>query len=249
MHYPGCMSNVVSKTASREEEIAFLAMEEVLGVEIKLADAGGGDKMPDGVWVYPDVRALRAIVEVTSPPADDQMRSWAKDKIAGRYQTESGSIPLRLNELAQVCAELLEEPWAKANLEKLLSQPADERHLFLFGRTYKDEHYFRRLCGSADSGVGERVDDLVLPDGISDVWFRGGAQRLRNHSSNTTKLWLARFQASTGWHRYVVSIEEQHLPSPNRSIADDPFPKQCRRPKDRRLTPSERQLWFESARQ
>lgn len=34
------MGNAAGAKASREEEIAFLAMEEVLGVEIELADAG-----------------------------------------------------------------------------------------------------------------------------------------------------------------------------------------------------------------
>jgi hypothetical protein len=45
------MSNATGAKARREEEIAFLAMEKVLGVEIKLADAGPGDKKPDGTWV------------------------------------------------------------------------------------------------------------------------------------------------------------------------------------------------------
>ena len=128
------MSNVVGKTASREEETAFLAMEQVLGVEIKLADAGGGDKMPDGVWVYPDDEARRAIVEITSPPATSLMKRWAAAKRAGQPQSESGSIPVRLGELAQVCTEMLAEDWAKENLDKLLAQSAEERHLFLFGR-------------------------------------------------------------------------------------------------------------------
>lgn len=130
------MSNVVGKTASREEETAFLALEQVLGVEIKLADAGGGDKMPDGVWVYPDDGARRAIVEITSPPATSLMKRWAAAKRAGQPQSESGSIPVRLGGLAQVCTEMLAEDWAKENLDKLLAQPADERHLFLFGRSY-----------------------------------------------------------------------------------------------------------------
>lgn len=47
------MSNSAGAKASREEEIAFLAMEQVLGVDIRLADAGGGSKMPDGSWDGP----------------------------------------------------------------------------------------------------------------------------------------------------------------------------------------------------
>lgn len=48
------MSNLSRVQPSREEEIAFLAMKHVLKVDVKLADAGAGDRMPDGRWVYPD---------------------------------------------------------------------------------------------------------------------------------------------------------------------------------------------------
>jgi hypothetical protein len=231
------MSNAAGAKASREEEIAFLAMEHVLGVEIKLADAGAGDKKPDGSWVYPDSQERNGIVEITSPPATSLMSKWARAKKAGQPQTESGSIPLRLNDLAQVCAEMLAEDWAKENLDKLLAQPADERHLFLFARGHKEGgDYFYRLSDSYEDGTAEQVDDLVLPQGISDLWFRGRAQRDRDEPLGTTKLWLARFQAGSGWHRYVVLIEEQHLPSPNPGIAnDDQVPQGWRRPKDRTL--------------
>lgn len=101
------MSNASGATASREEEIALLAMEQVLSVDIKLADAGAGNKQPDGAWDYPDGHGRRGIVEITSPPATRLMREWAAAKRQGRAQTESGSVPLRLGELAEVCAELL----------------------------------------------------------------------------------------------------------------------------------------------
>lgn len=55
-------------SARREEETAFLCMEQVLGVDIKLADAGGGDKRPDGIWVDPGCSERCGIVEVASPP-------------------------------------------------------------------------------------------------------------------------------------------------------------------------------------
>ncbi len=230
------MSNATGTTASREEEIAFLAMEQVLGVEIKLADAGTGDKMPDGSWIYPDGRARRAIVEITSPPAASLMSEWARAKRAGLPQTESGSIPLRLNELGRVCSEMLAEHWAHENLDKLLAQSADERHLFLFARGHKEGgHYFYRLSDSYADGTSEQVDDFVLPRGISDVWFRGRARRDPAQPLGTTELWLARFQAGSGWHRYVVTIEEQRLPAPNPGIADDQVPTGWRVPKDRTL--------------
>lgn len=227
------MGNAAGTTASREEEIAFLAMEQVLGVEIKLADAGAGNKMPDGSWIYPDGQARQGIVEITSPPAASLMSTWAHAKRVGQPRTESGSIPLRLNELAQVCSELLSESWARENLDKLLAQSADERHLFLFARTYKQSNYFYRLSDTYDDATSEHVDDFVLPPGISDVWFRGRARPESDQLAGTMQLWLARFQAGSGWHRYVVNIEERDLPSPNPGIADDQVPVNCRRPKDR----------------
>ncbi|TDC84703.1 hypothetical protein E1193_05115 [Micromonospora sp. KC606] len=229
------MSNAAGAKASREEEIAFLTLEHVLGVDIKLADAGAGDKKPDGSWVYGDGQERRGIVEVTSPPATSLMGEWARAKKAGHPQTEGGSIPLRLNELAQVCSEMLAEDWARENCDKLLAESADERHLFLFARSYKEGHYFYRLSDSYDDGTTERVDDLILPQGISDVWFRGRARPDSDQPLGATELWLARFQAESGWHRYVVRIEEQHLPSPNPGIADDRVPAGWRLPKDRAI--------------
>lgn len=174
------MSSGAEAKASREEEIAFLAMEQVLGVDIKFADSGAGDRKPDGSWVYPD-QERPGIVEITSPPATSLMSGWARAKKAGQPQTEGGSIPLRLNELAQVCTEMLAEDWASENFDKLLAQPADERHLFLFARGHKEGgHHFYRLSDSYDDGTVEHVADLVLPQGISDVWFRGRARRTRH---------------------------------------------------------------------
>lgn len=231
------MSNKPGAKASREEEIAFLAMEHVLGVDIKLADSGAGNKKPDGSWVYPGVDR-RGIVEITSPPATGLMTEWARAKKAGQPQTEGGLIPVPPNGLAQACIGMLAENWAIENFDKLLAQPADERHLFLFARGHKEGgHYFYRLSDSYDDGTTEHLDDLVLPEGISDVWFRGRARRTGHQSMGTTQLWLARFRAGSGWHRYVVGIDEQHLHSPNPGIADDRVPEGWRRPKDRTIKP------------
>ncbi|MDX3002670.1 hypothetical protein PWY87_13370 [Kribbella solani] len=81
-----------------------------------------------------------------------------------------------MNELAQVCTEMLAEEWARENIDKLLAQPANERQLFLFARDYKEGgQYFYRLSDSYADETVEHVDDLVLPQGISDIWFRGRA--------------------------------------------------------------------------
>lgn len=167
------------------------------------------------------------------------MAAWAAAKRDGRPQEEGGSIPSRLGELAEVCTEMLTETWAKENLDKLLDRPADERHLFLFARGHKEGgHYFYRLSNSYEDGSLEHLSDLVLPDGISDIWFRGRARRDFDQPLGATDIWLARFQAGSGWHRYVVSIEEQHLPSPNKGLADDKVPAGWRHPKVRSKTPA-----------
>lgn len=224
------MSNSADAKTSREEEIAFLAMEQVLGVDIRLADAGGGSKMPDGSW---DTPTGKCIVEVTSPPATALMAEWARAKKEGRPQAESGSMPVRMNDLGAVCTELLDATWAIENITKLRAQPAEERHLFLFARSYDVGDYFYRLSDSYDDGPMEQIEDITLPEGISDVWFRGRARRGSGQHPHAISLWLARFQSGVGWQRHVVSIDELDLPSPAPGIADDPVPAELRLPKAR----------------
>jgi hypothetical protein len=229
------VSNGADAKARREEEIAFLAMEQVLDVDIRLADADGGPKMPDGAWLNAE-GDRRGIVEITSPPATELMRKWARAKKAGKPQEETGCIPLHLNELAVFCTELLAQEWAQENVEKLRAQPADQRHLFLYGHGQDVRDYFYRLSDSYGDGLREAVGNLVLPEGISDVWFEGRAWREGDRLACTTKVALARYNAGIGWLRYVVTIEELELPSPNPSIADDPVPSGMRHPKDRTIT-------------
>ena len=206
-------------------------MEQVLGVDIQLADAGAGDRKPDGAWRCPGKQERRGIVEVTSPPATELMAAWARAKRAGESQSESGSMPVHWNELAHVCAELLAQDWAQDNVAKLVAEEADERHLFLFARSYGVGDYFYRLSDTYDDAVTEQIDDLILPEGITDVWFRGRARR--DEPLGVAQLWVARFHAGTGWCRYVVDIDEKSLPSPNPDIAGDPVPVGWRNPKDR----------------
>lgn len=224
------MSNAAGAKASREEEIAFLIMENVLGVDIHLADAGAGNQKPDGAWVDTDAKGLRGIVEITSPPDKQLLKKWAQAKRDGKPQSESGSIPLRLNELDQVCAELLAEDWALENIAKLQAEPADERHLFLFGRSHRIESYFYRLSDELDNGRFEPVGDFILPEGLNTVWFRGRAAR---RSEWGIQIWVARFQTGSGWHRHAVEIDERRLPSPNPGMVDDTVPSEFRAPKDR----------------
>ena len=77
----------------------------------------------------------------------------------------------------KLLVEMLAKDWAKENLDKLLAQHADDRHLFLFARGHDVGHYFYRLSDSYDDGAAEHVEDLDVPTGISDVWFRGRARR------------------------------------------------------------------------
>lgn len=228
------MSNAVGAKASREEEVAFLIMESVLGVDIHLADAGSGNNRPDGVWSIQSAKGNRGIVEITSPPDTELLKKWAQAKRDGESQSEGGFIPLRLNELDQVCSDLLSEDWAMENIAKLRAEPANERHLFLFGRSHRIESYFYRLSDQYDNLGVEPVDDLVLPEGLNSVWFRGRAQRCDEWRR---RVWVARFLKGSGWHRHTVDIDERHLPSPNPSIAADKILSNIRSPKDRSQSP------------
>lgn len=67
----------------------------------------------------------------------------------------------------------------------------DERHLLLFARQHWNGSYFYRLSDSYEGGIGENVDDLVLPQFISDLWFRGRASRDVSDPLGITQLRLA----------------------------------------------------------
>ena len=49
----GAVSNAAGAQTSREEEIAFLALEQVLEVDIKLADAGAGERCLTALGAMP----------------------------------------------------------------------------------------------------------------------------------------------------------------------------------------------------
>lgn len=235
------MSNSKDAKPRREEEIAFLAMEQALGVDIRLADAGGGNGKPDGAWQSVE-GSRKGIVEITSPPDEELMRQRAHAKRDGDLQKDSGSVPARLNDLANLCMELLAEEWAQKNIEKLQAQPADERHLFLYAHGEDMLDCFGRLSDVYQDGSSEAVEELVLPDGISDVWFRGRAWR-ESRKSETFDQWMARYQVGEGWHRYVATIKELELPSPPPGLAEDPMPLEKRHPKDRTILMGESGAW------
>lgn len=225
------MSTAKDTQATREEEIAFLTIERALGIEVQLADAGAGDKMPDGKWRFGPSGALQAIVEITSPPAHRAIGGLARATRARERYIESGSMPVRRNELAEVCQEWLSEDWAIDNINKLNARPADERHLFLFARTYDREDYLLRLGDAGDGPDTEFVADLELPDGISDVWFRGRACR---GESGQTAVRVSRFQRDSGWKRYTVTLNEAELPAPNAQlVGPDRWAGATRQPKER----------------
>ncbi len=50
------------------------------------------------------------------------------------------------------------------------------------------EYYFYRLADSYEDGSIEPVEDLALPEGISDLWFRGRARRKSGQLLGTTEV-------------------------------------------------------------
>jgi len=223
----GAVNNARDAAASREEEIAFLIVEQVLGVQVLLADAGSGDKVPDGRW---EVAGRAAVIEVTSPPSRRVMRAFAEAVREGTPFNESGSSPIHLGALGEHLTELVTQILAK-DVEKLVEADADERHLFLLGRTLPDQEYFARLSDQHDDGSYEPANDLKLPDGLTDVWFRGRAQRGDNRLDGFS-VWVARFSRTQGWTRHRVDIEERTLPSPTNVV--DPAPDGWRSPAPRK---------------
>lgn len=207
----------MGQAPSREEAIAFQVVESVLGVRIALADAGGGDKTPDGRW---ESGNGTAIIEVTSPPSEAEMREFAKSVQRGERYMESGTFPAHLGSLAEYLSELVAVTLT-GDVEKLNGVDADERHLFLLWRTYPQSDHFSRLSDVYEGGETEPVSALTLPDGITDVWFQGRARRDPG-GRDGFELAVARFNRHTEWERHTVRIDERILPGP--TIVRDPMP-------------------------
>lgn len=235
------MSNSNLAKATRGEEIAFLAMERIPGVNIELADAdagaGAGAKMPDDRWKRIPSEDQDCVVEVTSPPASHLTHERAHAKIYDSSHVETGSYAPRLNDISQVCAEMMHTVWAKENFCKFLAQPARERQLFLFARRHSDQSYFRRLSGEREGAPDEDLQPIQFPHGTSDVWFRGQATRVGG-IQGLRLVKVARYQAASGWHSYEVNLQERELPAPARGIADDQVELGWRCPKDRGSLPT-----------
>lgn len=63
------------------------------------------------------------------------------------------------------------------DITKLLREPADERHFFLFGRSHRVQFSFYRLSDEFAEGKTEAVGDLTLQENLTSVWFQGRAMR------------------------------------------------------------------------
>lgn len=212
------MNNPAGKKADRSEEIAFLLLEEVLGVRIYLADANGKSGNVDGRW---ERNGRVGIVEVTGPPAVEEMRNFANAERKGTRWMESASVAAHLGTLAQHLSDELTQTWAAENVRKLNRVEADERHLYLIGRTIPVQEYYARLSDAYETGPMERVRSLTLPEGISDVWFAGRGTRGESKLDPSTQR-VARYNRTLGWSRHHIVIDEQVLPAPR--IGADPAP-------------------------
>ena len=226
------MSNPVGKKADRSEEIAFLVMEGVLGVQIFLADADGKRGSVDGRW---EREGSVGVVEVTGPPAEAEMRAFAIAERTGTQWMESGSTNAYLGTLHKHLSDELTEPWAVANLDKLRRVDAHERHLYLIGRTVLVQEYYARLSDTYESGPMEKIGPLILPEGITDVWFAGRGARGATKLEGVTQ-WVARYNRKSGWSTHSVTIDERRLPAPR--IGGDPAPAGWRLPQRDRTAPS-----------
>lgn len=223
------MNNPVGKKTDRSEEIAFLVVEDVMGVQIYLADANGESGTVDGRW---ERNGRVGIVEVTGPPAVEEMSAFAEAERDGIRWMESGSGAVHLGTLAEHLSDELKLTWAVKNVRKLNQVEGDERHLYLIGRTILVQEYYARLSDEYETGPMERIGSLALPDGISDVWFAGRGTRGGSELSPFTQR-VARYNRILGWSCHEILLDEQVLPSPK--IGADPAPEGWRLPqRDRR---------------
>lgn len=205
------MSNSPGTKASRHEAVAFAAVGQILGVDIRLADDNGQNSIPDGKWEAQD---QTGIIEVTALPDEDHMCSWAKANAKGEQYNESGSAPTYHEKLHDWIREFLAQAWAADNIRKLTAQEASVRHLYLHAYSDLYRERFNRLSDTFVDYPRELIGDFKLPDGIESVWFEGRAARVARRSG-TFRLNMARFDRETGWNRYQVLLDEAELPSAN----------------------------------
>lgn len=155
------------------------------------------------------------------------MNDYATAVRKGVRWMESGSGASHLGRLAEYLSDELRQPWAATNIDKLNRIDAQERHLFLIGRTVLIRGYYARLSDTYQAGPIERIAGLVLPEGISDIWFSGRGARGATNLHPSTQ-WVARYNRLAGWSRHAVTIDEQLLPEP--AIGRAPTHKTSSRP-------------------
>lgn len=193
------MSNAKGKLPRQDEAIAILVLEQVLGVRIEYADAGAGSSSVDGIWRYEDGR--RGAVEVTSAECADEMaRRFRAQKSGGRECLSGGHDLL---DLSGQISTILQEEWVSPNLEKLASASAHENHLYLWGRSQRDDFLFVAVADLLPSTAVE------LPGCLTDLWLDAGV--FRDEGTNR-KVRIAHFNARHGWRQFFASYDEASLP-------------------------------------
>lgn len=227
------MSNKVGTQASREEEIAFLCLEKILGVEIFLADSGSGNAQPDGCWKLSDAPDSWAYVEITSPECSKKMRElneqWKKVRAGESTRvTDDGVIEFTGLSAAEQISAMLREQWAEGNIKKLKAKEAEECHLYLIGRTIAQDLTFEDF-----RSLMYESTRIELPDGITDLWLEGlcvSAEKSERgvESFIVRILHLNRYD---GCSAHEVLIREEQLPAPKRTQCDLP---RKRNPKQRK---------------
>ncbi|WP_326503714.1 hypothetical protein [Rothia nasimurium] len=209
------MSNKTGTQTRREEEIAFLAIENILDVDIYLADSGGGNSRPDGEWRDPANDFLN-ILEVTSPDETELMRNMFIAARDGKNHIESGFLGSDWGMLHENINEMLSEGWVVKNVEKLRMAKADRRHLYLYGRGMKYRDWFNRLCRWEPDFQDEPLLPVDIPKGIDRIWFQAGSAQKEPGAEFTT--WVAWYDPDSGWGYKSIVIDERFLPSPRPNL-------------------------------
>lgn len=219
------MGNSKDTNTSRTEELAFLVIEQIIeGVNIELADAGTGNSMPDGYWVYPSPNARTASIEVTSPDSSDEIREYVQHL----RKNSSGDIPEiyystfsweKISNFQKVQKILQNSSFVDGNIKKFGNLESLEKHLYLYTSSFEWKDIFDGLFYEIENH--KKFSGFNLPEPLTDLWVQGSTSYSRNPTETNGVITgnISHFNIEAGWRLHNFSIEEDRLPAPKLNLA------------------------------
>lgn len=219
------MGNSKDASTSRIEELAFLVIEQIIkGANIALADAGTGNSMPDGYWVYPDPNAGTASIEVTSPDRPDEISDYVqylrKTSSEDNSEIYYSTFPWeRISNFQKVQKLLQNSSFVDGNIKKFGNLESLEKHLYLYTSGFEWKDIFDGLFYEIENY--EKFSDFNLPEPLTDLWIQGSTSY--SHSPTETNGVItgniSHFNIEAGWRIHNFSIKEDRLPASKLKLA------------------------------